>query len=295
MIFRSFGSCPKIFESVFPFDQRNAELGLDAGVGIAGGEATQNEAPSRRTGAAEHQKHTEANATGSIPSGRETRSGDPRAAGGHLPHDACEARRTFDAGEQSGHGTFRDQIEGGTAATGRAARLRMGGQDDGFNHGHSTLRGRQAESGGIHVQRELTGDSSAERLLDQSKKHFRRTGSSGRGLPDSAHLVPHHQSHESEGCQREFRPGSSGEQRAARKNQTPISHHNFGAGEKEAGHSEGFGDGPWDQEVPGKMPSVCGSLRDAETGQERSSLGETSRSRGPLRRRLRSSGERRHA
>ena len=35
-----------------------------------------------------------------------------------------------------------------------------------------------------------------------------------RGLPDSHHLVPHHQSHESEGCQREVRPGSSGVQRA---------------------------------------------------------------------------------
>ena len=35
-----------------------------------------------------------------------------------------------------------------------------------------------------------------------------------RGLPDSAHLVPHHQSHESEGCQKEVRPGSSGVQRA---------------------------------------------------------------------------------
>ena len=31
-----------------------------------------------------------------------------------------------------------------------------------------------------------------------------------RGLPDPAHLVPHHQSHEIEGCQREVRPGSSG-------------------------------------------------------------------------------------
>ena len=103
--------------TVFPLDRRNAELGLDAGAGTAGGEATENEAPSRRTGAAEP-RHTEANATNSIPSGLETRSGDPRAAGGHLPHDACEARRTFDAGEQSGHGTFRDQIEGGTAATG---------------------------------------------------------------------------------------------------------------------------------------------------------------------------------
>ena len=31
------------------------------------------------------------------------------------------------------------------------------------------------------------------------------------GLPDSAHLVPHHQSHEIEGSQREVRPSSSGE------------------------------------------------------------------------------------
>ena len=35
-----------------------------------------------------------------------------------------------------------------------------------------------------------------------------------RGLPDSAHLVRHRQSHESEGCQRKVRPGSSGGQRA---------------------------------------------------------------------------------
>ena len=35
-----------------------------------------------------------------------------------------------------------------------------------------------------------------------------------RGPPDSAHLVPHHQSHESEGRQRDVRPGSSGGQRA---------------------------------------------------------------------------------
>ena len=34
------------------------------------------------------------------------------------------------------------------------------------------------------------------------------------GLPDSAHLVPHHQSHEIEGSQREVRPSSSGGQRS---------------------------------------------------------------------------------
>ena len=34
------------------------------------------------------------------------------------------------------------------------------------------------------------------------------------GLPDPAHLVPHHQSHEIEGSQREIRPSSSGGQRS---------------------------------------------------------------------------------
>ena len=103
--------------TVFPLDRRNTELGLDAGVGNAGGEATENEASSRRTGAAEP-RHTEANAANSFPSGLETRSGDSRAAGGHLPHDACEARRTSDAGEQSGHGTFRDQSKEGQQTPG---------------------------------------------------------------------------------------------------------------------------------------------------------------------------------
>ena len=78
------------------------------------------------------------------PSCLEPRSGDPRAASGHLPHDACEARRTFGAGEQSGHRTSCDQIEGRTATSGRAARLWMGGHDDGHDHGPSTLGGRQA-------------------------------------------------------------------------------------------------------------------------------------------------------
>ena len=51
---------------------------------------------------------------------------------------------------------------------------------------------------------------------NQFKKHFRRTGSSGsvQWFPDSAHLVPHHQSHEIEGSQREVRPSSSGRQRS---------------------------------------------------------------------------------
>ena len=99
--------------AAFPLDQRNAELGLDAGVGNAGDEATGNEAQSRPTGAAEPGR-TEADVANSIPSCLEARSGDPRAASGHLHHDACEARRTFGAGEQSGHGTFRDQIAGGS-------------------------------------------------------------------------------------------------------------------------------------------------------------------------------------
>ena len=68
--------CDQHFESVamllehlrteFPLDRRNAELGLDVGAGNAGGEATETEAPSRRTGAAEP-RHTEANAANSIP------------------------------------------------------------------------------------------------------------------------------------------------------------------------------------------------------------------------------------
>ena len=67
--------CDEHFESVamllehlrteFPLDQRNAELGLDAGSGNAGGEATETEAPSRRTGAAEP-RHTEADAANSF-------------------------------------------------------------------------------------------------------------------------------------------------------------------------------------------------------------------------------------
>ena len=68
--------CDQHFESVamllehlrteFPLDRRNAELGLDAGAGNAGFEATETEAPSRRTGAAEP-RHTEANAAHSVP------------------------------------------------------------------------------------------------------------------------------------------------------------------------------------------------------------------------------------
>ena len=172
--------------------------------------------PLRRTRPAEP-RHTEANAANSIPSGLETRSGDPRAAGGHLPHDACEARPTFGVGGQSGHGTLRDQIEGWTAANGRAARLRMGCHDDGFDHGPSTLLRRQAENGGIHVQRKFTGSSFADNLLEPVQKNIsERLGQVAvfRAHPDSAHLVSHHQIHESEESQREVRPSSSREQRA---------------------------------------------------------------------------------
>ena len=47
----------------------------------------------------------------------------------------------------------------------------MGGHDDGFDHGHSTLGGRQAESGDIHVQCEFTGDSLAKHLLEPVQKN----------------------------------------------------------------------------------------------------------------------------
>ena len=57
--------------TVFPLERRNAELGLDAVVRNAGGEAN--------TGAAEP-RHTEANAAHSVPLGLETRSGDSRQA-----------------------------------------------------------------------------------------------------------------------------------------------------------------------------------------------------------------------
>ena len=91
--------------TVFPLERRNAELGLDAVVRNAGGEATENEAISRYTRTAEP-RYTEANAAHSVQLGLETRSGDSRAAGGHLLHVACEARRSVDADEQRGHGAL---------------------------------------------------------------------------------------------------------------------------------------------------------------------------------------------
>ena len=114
-------------------------------------------------------------------------------------------------------GFFCGQIEGGTATSGRAACLWMGGHDDGYDHGPSTPGGRQAESGDTHVQCEFTRESLAEHLLEPVQKHI--SEGLGKvavfsGLPDSAHLVPHHQSHEIEGSQREVRPSSSGGQRS---------------------------------------------------------------------------------
>ena len=129
--------CLSICEQFFHLE-RNAELGLNEVVRNVGGEATENETPSRRTGAAEP-RHTEANAAHSVPPGLETRSGDSRAAGGNLPHFADEARRTVDAGEQRSHGALCGKIEGGTETSGRAACLWMGGHDDFHDHGSSTI------------------------------------------------------------------------------------------------------------------------------------------------------------
>ena len=103
--------CLSICEQFFRWNGEIAELGLEAVVRNAGGEATENEAPSRYTGAAEP-RHTEANAAHSVPPGLETRSGGSRGAGGHLPHVAREARRTVDAGEQRDHGAVAKSKEG---------------------------------------------------------------------------------------------------------------------------------------------------------------------------------------
>ena len=201
--------------TVFPL-VRNAELGLDTVVRNDGSEATENETSSRCAGAAES-RHSEANVANSVPLGFETRPGNSRATRGNLPYFAGEAGRTSDAGEQRSHGTLCVQVEGGTETTGRAARLWMGSDDDSNDQGPSTLRGRQTDGDGVHVQRELTGHSSAKHLLEPVQK----TNSEGlhqvavfSGLPDPAHLVPHHQSHEIEGSQREIRPSSSGGQRS---------------------------------------------------------------------------------
>ena len=62
------------------------------------------------------------------------------------------------------------------------------------------------------------------------------------------------------------------------------------AGEERTGHSEGPGDSSWEYEISGEMPVVRSG--DAETGQERSAMRETSCSRGPCGEGRDGSGER---
>ena len=69
-------------------------------------------------------------------------------------------------------GLFVAKSKGGTATSGRAACSWMGGHDDGYDHGPSTLGGRQAESDDIHVQCKFTGDSLAEHLLEPVQKNI---------------------------------------------------------------------------------------------------------------------------
>ena len=160
---------PGIVRTEFPLTREMQNCALTQAPGTPEARPQRPKRPRDAQRAAEP-RHTEANAANSVPSGLETQSGDPRAAGGHLPHDACEVRRTFGAGEQSGHGTLRDQIERGTAANVRAAQLRTGGHNDGFETSSTLLRNKQ-KSGGIHVQRKFTGDSPAEHLLEPVQKN----------------------------------------------------------------------------------------------------------------------------
>ena len=67
----------------------------------------------------------------------------------------------------------------------------------------------------------------------------------------------------------------------ARKNQTPISGPTLELVRRKQTILKALGDGSWDYEISGEMPVVCGSSGDAEAGQERSALRETSCSRGP--------------
>ena len=160
--------------TVFPFDRRNAELGLDAGAGNAGGEATDRSALEAHRGS-RTQTHR-SKCCQFIPSDLGTRFGDPRAAGGHLPHDACEARRTFGAGEQSGHGTLRVQGHwptGEPPVHGWAAMMTALTTDP-------ALSSEDKQKVAAHT----SSANSPQTLLQsiywsQFKKHFRRTGSSG--------------------------------------------------------------------------------------------------------------------
>ena len=86
----------------------------------------------------------------------------------------------------------------------------MGGHDDGSDHGHNTLGGRQAESGGIHVQREFTGDPLAVEPVQKNISEGLGQVAVFRGLPDSAHLVPHHQVMKSRGAKEKFGQAPAG-------------------------------------------------------------------------------------
>ena len=88
----------------------------------------------------------------------------------------------MDAGEQSGYGTLSDQIEGGTATD-------------------TALSAEDKQKVAVEPVPKFISEGLSQVAVF-------------RGPPESAHLVPHHQRHESEGRQREVRPGSSGGQRS---------------------------------------------------------------------------------
>ena len=101
-----------------------------------------------------------------------------RAASGQFPHGACEVRRTFGAGEQNGHGTLRDQIEGGTAASGRAARFRMGGHTSSANSPETLLQSVYWSSKKTFqknwVKRQCSMNSQTQPILASSSKPLKR-------------------------------------------------------------------------------------------------------------------------
>ena len=107
--------------------------------------------------------------------------------------------------------------EGGTAANGRAPRLRMGGLMTALT-ADTALSAEDKQK----VAACTSSANSPETLLQSTYwSQFKKNISEGlcqvavfSGLPNSAHLVPHHQSHEVEGRQGEVRPGSSGWQRS---------------------------------------------------------------------------------
>ena len=185
--------CLRTCEQFFPLERRSAQLGLEAVVKNAGGEATENEAPSRYTGQPNPDTQKQLLLILS------------RLA---LFHD-LEIRELQAA-------TFRTLLvkhdeplmlptKGATGLF--VAKSKEGQRPPGEPHVHgwaammtamttdpSTLGGRQAESGDIHVQCDFTGDSLAEHLLEPVQKNI----SEGlgqvavfSGLPDSAHLIPY--------------------------------------------------------------------------------------------------------